>query len=436
MPRLAPRKLTEAFVKALPLGDPALVRDTKVTGLLLAVNKRCKTYKVQRDLWRGQRGRRQLVKTVRHTLGTTDELTLEQARLKAEDVIRQIKLGVDPNEPLAEQKAEGWTIDILFDEYAADMRKRECAERTIADVLARRDRYLPDWKKLPLTSLTRSMVRAKHKELSETRGKVTANHMMRDFRAAYNLALRIVDNPDLLPDNPVKAVTFNKERRKNAVIHPDDLPAWWEKIQALPNPLRRTMHEFGLYSGLRPGTLVALRRDWINLRDRAISIPKMKSGRHFDLPLSSHMVELVQRAIALGDMLFPGSPWLFPTRATKDNPNRFIRRGQIIPTQVWREKNLPSETGHLLRHTYRTIAQRICLDKIEARLLLDHTVPGIDGVYIHERALFDRLLEAQEKMSDAIMRWLSPSTHGQLPKATPTKSLTMLLPSSTLQPTQ
>ena len=265
MPRLAPRKLTEAFVKALPLGEPALVRDTKVTGLLLAVNKRSKTYKVQRDLWRGQRGRRQLVKTVRHTLGTTDELTLEQARLKAEDVIRQIKLGIDPNEPLAEQKAEGWTVDILFDEYAADMRKRECAERTIVDVLARRDRYLPDWKKLPLTSLTRSMVRAKHKELSETRGKVTANHMMRDFRAAYNLALRIIDNPDLLPDNPVKAVTFNKERRKNAVIHPDDLPDWWEKIQALPNPLRRTMHEFGLFSGLRPGTLVALRRDWIKL---------------------------------------------------------------------------------------------------------------------------------------------------------------------------
>jgi len=55
-------------------------------------------------------------------------------------------------------------------------------------------------------------------------GKVTANHMMRDFRAAYNLALRIIDDPDLLPDNPVKAVTFNKERSSNRVIMPEDLP--------------------------------------------------------------------------------------------------------------------------------------------------------------------------------------------------------------------
>jgi integrase len=402
VPSHPPRRLTEGFIKSLPLGKPVAVRDTKVTGLMVTVNKKSKSYKVQRDLWRGQRGQRQLVKTVRHTIGTTDEITLDEARMKAQDLIRQIRLGIDPNEPLANQKAEGWTVDILFDEYAADMRKRECSERTINDTLARRDRYLADWKAKPLTSLTRTMVRAKHEELTETRGKVTANHMMRDFRAAYNLALRIIDNPDLLPDNPVKAVTFNKERSSNRVIMPEDLPHWWERIQAIPNPLRRAMHELGLLSGLRPGTLVSLERAWINLNDRAISIPKMKSGRSFDLPLSSHMVDVVRRALTLSDVLYPEAQWLFPTRSSKDQRT-------VIATQVWREKTLPSETGHILRHTYRTIGQRIGLDMINARLLLDHTVPGIDGVYLHEKALFDRLLKAQEEMSVAIRGLLEPA---------------------------
>lgn len=402
MPSLPPRRLTEGFIKSLPLGEAKVVRDTKVVGLMVAVNKKSKSYKVQRDLWRGQRGYRQLIKTVRHTLGTTNELTLDQARMMAEDVIRQIKLGVDPNAPLADQKAEGWTVDILFDEYAADLRKRECSERTIADTLARRDRYLADWKEMPLSRLTRTLVRAKHEELSETRGKVTANHMMRDFRAAYNLALRIIDNPDLLPDNPVKAVTFNRERRANNVIMPEDLPDWWARVQALPNPLRRTIHELGIYSGLRPGTLVGIERAWIRLNDRAISIPKMKSGRSFDLPLSDHMLRVVRRALELGDMLYGDQPYLFPTRSSKDQRT-------IIATQVWREKTLPSETGHILRHTYRTIAQRIGLDKIDARLLLDHTVPGIDGVYLHEKALFDRLVAAQEEMSGAIKGLLEPT---------------------------
>ncbi len=408
MSNRTPTKLTEAFVKGLPFdGIAYVVRDTKITGLMVAVNKTSKSYKVQRDLWDGQRGRRRLVKTVRHTLGTTDELTLDDARIKAGDVIRMIKRGIDPNAPSAEQKAEGWTVSVLFDEYAADMRQRHCSERSIEDVLARRDRYLVSWKNLPLTNLTRSMVRAKHIELSEKRGKVTANHTMRDFRAAYNLALRVVDNPDLLPDNPVKAVTFNKERRKNAIIHPQDLAAWWEKIQTLPNPLRLLMHELGLYSGLRPGNLVALQRDWIHLKEHCVRIPKMKSGRSFDLPLSAHMIAIVERALCVSDVLYPKAKFLFPTRATKDQIKRGIRKGDVIATQVWREKSLPSETGHLLRHTYRTIAQREQIDRIEARLLLDHTVPGIDGVYIHEKALFDRLLIAQERMSAAISALLN-----------------------------
>lgn len=217
-----------------------------------------------------------------------------------------------------------------------------------------------------------------------------------DFRSAYNLALRVVDNPDLLPDNPIKGVTFNKERASGRVILPEDLPDLWEKLQALPNPLRRAMHELGLLSGLRPGTLVALRRDWVELEQRAISIPRMKSGRAFDLPLSRHMVGVVKHALEIGSVHHPKSEWLFPTRSAK------VARA-VIATQVWREKSLPSETGHILRHTYRTVAQRIGIDQVTARLLLDHTVPGIDGVYIHERALFDRLLEAQEKMSAAML---------------------------------
>ncbi len=133
----------------------------------------------------------------------------------------------------------------------------------------------------------------------------------------------------------------------------------------------------------------------------------MKSGRSFDLPLSAYMISTIERALAVGEVLYPKAQFLFPTRATKDQPKSRIRKGDVIATQVWREKSLPSETGHLLRHTYRTIAQREQIDKIEARLLLDHTVPGIDGVYIHEKALFDRLLAAQEKMSAAISALLN-----------------------------
>ena len=67
---MQPRKLTKAFIEGLAYEDkPIVVRDTKIKGLMIAVHKHTKSYKVQRDLWVGKRGRRRKVKTVRHTLG-------------------------------------------------------------------------------------------------------------------------------------------------------------------------------------------------------------------------------------------------------------------------------------------------------------------------------------------------------------------------------
>lgn len=397
-PNYPPRRLTEGFIRGLPNASaPYFVRDTRVVGLLVTVNKLSKSYKVQKDLWAGQRGRRRLVKTVRHTLGTVDDLCLDDARTKAEEVIAKIKKGIDPNARPggAEDGAHIWTVERMFKEYTSDMRTRERADRTMVDILDRLDRYLRAWKPLPITEIKRSMAREEHKRISREHGPRVANQAMKDFRAAYNLALRVVDDPDALPPNPVSAVTMNPERSGSRIMLPEEMPEWWGKVQALPNPLRRNMHTLGLLSGLRPGCLVSLRREWVHLDKRAVSIPRMKSGRSFDLPLSEYMVRLVEDAMKYGDVVYPGSPWVFPSRSHDGK--------RVIHTCVWKEKALPSQTGHILRHTYRTAAQRLGVDKIDARLLLDHAVPGIDGVYIHEKALFDRLLATQGRMTAQLL---------------------------------
>lgn len=102
-----PEKLLEAAVKALRSeGAPAVVRDAKVTGLLIAVNKTGKSYKVQRDLWVAQRARKKLVKTIRHTLGGTEEMTPDEARSRAAAVLDLSKRGIDPNAPPPEPSAD------------------------------------------------------------------------------------------------------------------------------------------------------------------------------------------------------------------------------------------------------------------------------------------------------------------------------------------
>ncbi|HVZ35275.1 MAG TPA: hypothetical protein VG963_22770 [Polyangiaceae bacterium] len=67
-----------------------------------------------------------------------------------------------------------------------------------------------------------------------------------------------------------------------------------------------------------------------------------------------------------------GSAWVFPTRADKT--------GDIIATRLVRERTMPSETGHILRHTHARAAKAAGVDDMLASLLSDHEVAGIRGV--------------------------------------------------------
>lgn len=340
------------------------------------------------------------MKTVRRSIARTDQVSLKEARREAALLIARIDAGEDPNAADGPQAilAGARTTRHMFAEYAKDMRARDCAERSVEDLLHRSRTYLAEWQDVSIVEIKRSMCRQKHEQLARKHGRVAANKALRDFRSSYNFALRVVDDPDSLPDNPTKAVTFFRERSSGRVIMPPDLYDWHQKLARVPNPTRRLMHEFGLLSGLRPGTLVSLQRDWIDLPNYTIDIPKMKSGRAFSLPLSDRMEAIVERPLASAEALHPGTPYLFPSRSKQT--------GEVIPTKVWKERKLPAETGHILRHTYRTVAQSIGIDPISAKLLLDHAVPGMDGVYVHEAALFGRLLECQQQVTDELQRLL------------------------------
>jgi hypothetical protein len=60
---------------------------------------------------------------------------------------------------------------------------------------------------------------------------------MRSLRAVYNHARK--SNTDLPPVNPVTAIDWNKERRRNTGMRMNDVGGWLKELHALPNPLRR-----------------------------------------------------------------------------------------------------------------------------------------------------------------------------------------------------
>lgn len=415
-----PTRLNKKIIDSLP--PPAqsakrgyVIRDTSVRGLILSVNKQSKSWKVQRDLYRNGK----LVRTVQVSIGSWPDVDVDGARTAANEVIALIKSGVDPNAPQEQPQTSvlSWTVEQLYDEYMRDMEKRDCRDISVADVKYRLDTYLADWKPRLITSLTKAECRARHtkitadvaKQTKWATGKRTANLAMKQLKWALNFAAAMCEDHETLPTNPVSAVTMHKERAANRALVLNELPEWWGKVQLLPNPLRRQMHILNLLSALRPGTLVAIRREWIDLDARKISIPRthMKSDEPFELPLSQYMCDVVKTALSIGDVLYGKSDWLFPTRS-KDGQ-------RVIASKVWKEGSLPSETGHILRHTYRTIAETTTVPVPHRRMLLNHALEGMDAIYVDKRQLFDDLLKSQELMTARILELCkaTPAVHAE-----------------------
>jgi len=401
--------LTQKYIKSLKWGDKVEnYRDEKLPGFFLTVNKSCKSFKVQADLWEGPRGRRRFVRTVRHTIGTTEEISLDDARQVAREVLNKIKRGQDPfpapavhgeRGPLVNGDPVFWSVDDMMKGYERILEERGCTDRSIANVAEARTRYLKEWKNKAAKSIQKSEARNLHRKITRKNGPVAANITLQCFRAAYNVANQLSDDELAFANNPVRGVIFNKERSSERVLMPEELSTWWKEVSKLPNPLRREMHLLNLLGGLRPGDVMRIEKSWVLQEESAIKFPELKSRREFHLPLSTQMLSCVERALNISDTLHPNSKWLFPTRSKK---------GDVVCTQVVREASLPSQTGHILRHTHRTMAQREKINSTNAMLLLDHKVPGINGVYIHQRALFDPLLQDQQTISDAFFRFMMP----------------------------
>ena len=396
---MAIKRLTQRLIDAQEYkGKPVYIRDEKTPGLILAVNKHCMSYKVQADLWR----RKKNVKTVRHTMGTTEQLTLAQARTRAQEILAQIRRGIDPNQPgapLDPGAVANWTLAQLWGTYERDLVRRKMSARTISDFRSHIDRYLADWRELRLCELTNSMCQNRFEHVTDNSGPVIANHVLSALSTAWRRAAAPrSDHTDPVPlqPNPAATVARHPVRPRSSVVLPDDLPEWWRATEELPNPLRRQMHRLGLLSGLRPGNLMGIERRWIDIPGRSIHFPArvMKRREDFDLPLSQTMAGVIETALGAGDVMYGGTGWLFPTRSTG---------GQVVATSVARERRMPGRTGHLLRRTYKTMALVAGVSDFKSALLLHHKMGTISDVYTSPAAMHDDLVAQQEVVSAHIL---------------------------------
>ena len=306
--------LTDKAILALqftPSGQQ-IVRDAELPGFFVMVGKRTKTFMVQGDL--RQNGTRQ---SLRLKVGEVGEVRTREARAKAKALLGLIGKGVDPRPkevgqgeaPNLATSRPGASPDTDLTLRAAWTRYRDVhlerkgrSEGTIENCRDHVERLMADWLDQPLWALGNnpSLVTARHEKITQQNGPYIANGCMRSLRAIYNHARKAARS--LPAENPVMAVDWNSEKRRNTALGLNELPHWVGQLRALENPIRREFHWFLLLSGSRPDALKRARIEHVDFRSRILHIPKPKGGeiRAFDIPLSRTMIRCLVRVCAAG----------------------------------------------------------------------------------------------------------------------------------------
>ncbi|MBR1298994.1 integrase arm-type DNA-binding domain-containing protein [Bradyrhizobium sp. AUGA SZCCT0042] len=406
--------LSDKTIAQLPAPEDGwyLARDTELKGFFVVVGKKKRTFTVQGDLRQG--GKR--ASSIRVSIGNAGEMSTRAARGIAKAYLARISQGRHPKDDKRPEATSsgpngasdgaiaGVTLREAWQRYLeAHLIRKGRSEVTINGYRDHVERVFAEWLDTCLHELAMDPARVakKHDDVTRENGPYMANGCMRTLRAIYNHARKT--NRSLPADNPADAVDWNEEERRNTGMGSADLGDWFMELAALENPVRREFHLFTLLSGSRPAALQQIKPDHIDFWRRTLHIPKPKGGRKkaFDIPLSRQMILCLIRAIRLGRQMHPvqALEWVFPADSES---------GHLAETKEDRE--ILSKWGNDLRQTFRTIATAAGVSEIDAKLLMNHAIPGVNAGYItRHKLLEDHLRSQQQTISSAVFAALGAS---------------------------
>lgn len=299
----------------------------------------------------------------RVTLGKVDVLTPKQARDKAKRELVKMGDGRDPVAEKREQRAASITLGEIAEEYQANRRTKEglpLKASTKADIAKHLSGTFADWKSLPVSSITRDMVKKRYLQHCQ-RSIAQANQSMRILRALINYAAATCrdakDNP-IITDNPVRALSDASMLRAVAArtdkVPLEDVGRWWAAVEtmradpALTTSSRSAADLVALLAltGLRVGEARALRWEDVDLDEGSLILRDTKNRTELlRLPLSAAAVGILESRRA-------DEGFVFPARSD-DKGHLTDCRGQL---ELLAGKTGITVTAHDLRRTFSAVA--------------------------------------------------------------------------------
>lgn len=336
-------------------------------------------------------------KSRRKTLGRYGRITVEQARKEAVKFLGKVAQGSDP---IAERKADLIkSVDLItaFEDYL--ITRKDLKESTIHDYRRHINGAFSDWKKRPLTDITKDMVESRHRTLGQ-KSKARANGAMRVLRAIYNHSMAKYEDEKGVPIigvNPVERISqiraWYKIEPRRTLIKAHQIADWYQGTLQLNNEGSRDYLHLILLTGLRRSEASRLSWDDIDFKDDTLIVTETKNHRTHTLSLSDFLREMLKRRF-----INRSSMYVFPSETDTGymvDPSSAIKR--VV------ELSKVKFTLHDLRRTFITIAEQIDISAYALKQLLNHKdANDVTAGYIVIGV--DRLRKPMQAITDYIVR--------------------------------
>lgn len=332
-------------------------------------------------------------KSCNQRLGSTDELTLTEAKEKTKQLKAEINLGADPR---AEERAK--LAVITFDDFFhlhylpyAKQHKRswkrdeELYRLRIADKFGARR----------LNQVSRLQILNFQSELAESSlAAASVNHHIKLIRHLFNRAIEW----GMVDENPAKHMKMLFEDNKREKYMND------EELQRLLGVLK-TDHRrsvclialFLLSTGARLNEALSATWDNVDLEKRAwlIEATNSKSKRSRSVPLNDSAIEVLNQLDTKGDF-----EHLFINKRTK-KPYVSVHK---VWDEIRKKAGLPHLRIHDLRHQFASFLVNGGSTLYEVQQILGHSAPIVTMRYSH---LSDEALQKASSKASLAMQSVS-----------------------------
>ncbi len=353
--------------------------DTKIKGLeLMLTEQGTKSFKVYRK-FKG--------KPVRVTLGKYPEMTVENARNEAQRVISDMISGKNPNQQKKSIQAEISFGDMfqLFMERHSKQNKKTWKEDE-SEV----NRLLSIWFQKKLSNITKQEVQLVHEKIRNENGLYHANRMLARIHVIYNKAIEW----GWVGINPAHGIKKFKEKSRDRFLHPDELPRFFESLEAESNTIIKDYIYISLFTGARKSNVLAMRWEDINFERKEWLIPETKNGDSLRVHLTEKVLSILQTRLEQ----YPKGEWVFESVG---------KTGHLVePKSGWKRILQRAEIKDLRLHDLRrTLGSWQAATGANSYIIgrsLGHKNPQSTAIYA--RLSIDPIKESVEKATQAMLK--------------------------------